>query len=434
MGDHPEGTLKPALQPGSETAAGKTLPKFWQIIIIGVIAIVFTAAWLLTYVNLNAVIWENEFITANRWTIPALVIVFSLLVGLCGKYLRAPNVIHGGFTDSMKGEGKESDYTIFPGTLLTSFFSLFSGASIGPEGPLAFLVEEISAWVREKLKISRDAALGFDVAALASAYNGIIGSPIFTAVFATEFNVGKKDAITFLAWNLLAGVIGFLFFSMLGLKSFANFLTFPPITGLTGSYILSATLLGILGAIIALFMGLAMRAIGSGMERMFGDKVLHRALFAGIIIAVISYFIPELMFSGETVIHGIVESPAEFGIAMLLFMAILKALLLALSFKSGFLGGPIFPTIFICTMMGLALSLIFPGFPAGILVLCLIAAVVTLALGAPLTAILLVVVLGMTDPNMSALLVLSSVVALIFGMVLREMREKRTVYKPLSGN
>ena len=74
---------------------------------------------------------------------------------------------------------------------------------------------EISAWVRKKLKIINDAALGFDVAALASAYNGIIGSPVFTAVFATEFNVGKKDALTFLAWNLLAGVIGYLIFPCL---------------------------------------------------------------------------------------------------------------------------------------------------------------------------------------------------------------------------
>jgi len=64
----------------------------------------------------------------------------------------------------------------------------------------------------KKLTISKDTALGFDVTALSSAYNGIIGSPLFTAVFATEFNVGKKDALAFLAWNMVAGVIGFFYF------------------------------------------------------------------------------------------------------------------------------------------------------------------------------------------------------------------------------
>ena len=76
----------------------------------------------MTYESLNALIWMNEFVKANRWTIPAGAIFFSLLVGLCLKYLQAPDVIHGGFTDSMKGEGAHSDYKTFPGTLLSSFF------------------------------------------------------------------------------------------------------------------------------------------------------------------------------------------------------------------------------------------------------------------------------------------------------------------------
>jgi len=413
-----------------ETSSGQTInPKIWQIIFIATIAIVFTSVWLETYLYLNAVIWMNDFVQTNRWTIIVGVLVFSLLVGLCEKYLHAPNVIHGGFTDSMKGEGHEGNYKTFPGTLLSSFFSLFSGASVGPEGPLAFLIMEISAWIREKLKISKETALGFDVAALSSAYNGIIGSPLFTAVFATEFNVGKKDALTFLVWNLIAGVIGFFIFRLLGLTSFAGFLTFPAIPEITLPYVLYAIVLGILGALVAVFMGVIMNGTGVAMERVFKDKIITRILFAGVIIAGVCYFIPELMFSGETTIHTIVENPAQFGILMLLLMAVLKIMLLALSFKSGYLGGPIFPTIFICTMIGLALSLVFPTVPVGIFVLCIMAAVVTLSLGAPLTAILLVFVITSANQNMLALLVLSSVIALIFGIIVRQMREKRVAEK-----
>ncbi len=400
-------------------------PKIWQIILIAVIAITFTAIWLKTYESLNSVIWMNEFVKANRWTIPVGVIFFSLLVGLCLKYLHAPDVIHGGFTDSMKGEGAHSDYKTFPGTLLSSFFSLFSGASVGPEGPVAFLIMEISAWIREKLKIINEASLGFDVAALASAYNGIIGSPLFTAVFATEFNVGNKDALKFLAWNLLAGVIGFLFFSLLGLQSFASLLAFPPIESITFSYVIYAVILGILGALIAVFMGLVMRGMGDAIARSFKDRIMTRILFAGVIIAIICYFIPELMFSGESSIHSIINDPAQFGIALLLIMAVLKIALLALSFKSGYLGGPIFPTLFICTMIGLALSLMFPGIPVGIFVMCLEVAVITLALGVPLTAILLIMVISSTNQYMTSLLVISAVVALVFGIALRELKEKR---------
>ena len=213
----------------------------------------------------------------------------------------------------------------FLGTLLTSFFSLFSGASIGPEGSIAFLIKEISAFIREKLAIPKDSALGFDVAALASAYNGILGSPLFTAVFATEFNIGKKDALTFLTWNMVAGVIGFLFYTLLGLQSFASFLLFPSIGEITLSYILYAIVLGILGAFVAVLMGLAMKGIGTAVEKAFGDNIMTRILCAGIIIAVVCYFIPDLMFSGETTIHAIIQNPAQIGIMMLLFMAVVKS-------------------------------------------------------------------------------------------------------------
>jgi H+/Cl- antiporter ClcA len=399
--------------------------KIWQIILIAFVAIAFTTIWLETYEQLNVIIWMNNFVEANRWTIPAGVLIFSLLVGLCEKYLKAPNVIKGGFADSMQGEGSHGDYKIFPGTLLSSFFSLFSGASVGPEGPLAFLITEISGWIREKLKIKKESALGFDVAALASAYNGIIGSPLFTAIFATEFNVGKKDGLKFLAWNLIAGVIGFLFFYLIGLKSFANFLSFPQPQDITILEVLCAIILGVLGAFIAVLMGLAMKGIGGVMEKTFKDRIITRIMVAAVIIAIVCYFIPDLMFSGETQIHSIMGDAAHIGIAMLLLMAALKALLLCLSFKSGYLGGPIFPTIFTCTMIGLSMSLAFPGVPSGILVLCLMVSVITLALGVPLTAILLVAVVGTTNQNMIALLVLSSAVALVLGIIFRELREER---------
>jgi H+/Cl- antiporter ClcA len=80
-------------------------------------------------------------------------------------------------------------------------------------------------------------------------------------------------------------------------------------------------------------------------------------------------------------------------------------------------------------MTGLALRLVFPTVPVGIFVLCTISAVVTLALGAPLTAILLVIVIASANQNISALLVLSSVVALILGIIVRQRREKRVAEK-----
>ena len=313
----------------------------------------------------------------------------------------------------------------FPARSVSAFASLLSGASVGPEAPVGILVGDITVWIRSRFKISRKTAHGFDVAALASAYNGIIGSPLFTGVFATELGIGGTNALAFLAWNLLAGVIGYLFFTLLNLHVFAKYIAFTPINQITASYVLWAIVLGVVGSLVALFVALAFRAFGTLIERIFQDRVILRAMAAGVVIAIVVFFIPQVMFAGEKQIFPMIDNPASYGVLALLGLGILKLLLLALSFKSGFLGGPTFPILFSCTMFGLALSLLFPGVPVSIFVLCIETAALTLALGAPLTAILLVAVIGTADPNEIALLVLASVVALAVGGGMKRLMAQR---------
>ena len=405
-------------------------PKVRFVVILGFVAIIFTALWLGAYEWLNKAIWGNSFVMSNRWTFPVGVLLFSLLVGLAQKYLRAPNVINGGAFESMKGDGAgKIDYTTFPGALLSSFFSLLSGASVGPEGPLAFLIQDITAWISEKLKVAEETRLGVSLAALASAYNGIIGSPLFTGVLATEFQVGGKElGIAFLAWNLLAGVIGYFFFTLLRLPVFAKYIPFTPISSLKPEYALYAILLGLVGTLVTLLIAASFQLFGRIMGR-FGDRVILRALAAGVVIAIIGYFFPEVRFAGETQIFPMVQNPVAYGVGLLLLLALLKILLLGLSFKSGYLGGPTFPTLFSCTMVAMALSLIFPAVPVSILVLCTEAAAVSLLLSAPLASILLVAVVGTADPYLIALMCLSTVTSMFIGLAARRLMARRAANK-----
>ncbi len=57
----------------------------------------------------------NNFVNLNRWRITVGIIFFLHSSDSFSKYLLAPDVIHGGFTDSMKGQGSYGDYTIFSG-------------------------------------------------------------------------------------------------------------------------------------------------------------------------------------------------------------------------------------------------------------------------------------------------------------------------------
>jgi H+/Cl- antiporter ClcA len=418
-----------AAQTGSSSETQVKFPRFYMVILFGLVSIVFTAVWLGIYEFLNKAIWSNGFVTSNTWTIPVGVLFFSLLVGLAQKYLRAPTVIDGGAAESMKGEVKEPDYTTFPGALLSSYFSLLSGASVGPEGPLGILIQDIATWMGEKLKVAREHRVGLTVASMASAYNGIIGSPLFTAALSTEFQVGGKElGFAFLAWNLLAGVIGYFFFTLLKLPVFAQYLPFQPISTLTFPDAIYAILLGLVGTLLTLFVAVSFQVFGKVMGR-FGDRVVLRTLVAGVVIAIVVYFVPQVMFAGETQIFPMIKNPAQFGVWLLLLFALLKILLLALSFKGGFLGGPTFPTLFSATMVAMALSLLFPAIPVAILVLCIESAAVALLLNAPLTAILLVAVVGTADPFMIALMCLSTTTAMFVGLSVKRVMARRAAGK-----
>ncbi len=421
----------PVTTAASLEGSGDAPAKLWQIVGVALVAIIFTALFLGVLGFLTGAIWPDNFFTVRRWTIPVGVLIFSLIVGLAQKYLHAPTVIHGGVVEAFKGTAT-SNYTTFPGALVSAFASLLSGASVGPEAPVGILVGDITVWIRSKLRISHETAHGFDVAALASAYNGIIGSPLFTGVLATELGVGGANALTFLAWNLLAGVIGYLFFTLLHLSVFAKYIAFAPINQITVSYVLWALVLGVAGALVATFVALSFRVFGALTERILPHRVVWRAIAAGVVIAIIVFFVPEVMFAGEKQIFPMIDNPASYGVWALLGLGILKLLLLGLSFKSGYLGGPTFPILFSCTMFGLTLSLLFPGVPVSVFVLCIEAATLTLALGAPLTAILLVVVVGTADPNEIALLVLSSIVALIVGGSLKRLMARRAAEQPMT--
>ncbi len=407
-----------------EADLSESMPRLGHVLLIAVIVGVFAVLWLLTYEALNDLIWENDFVANNRWTIPVGIMFFSLLVGLTEKYLHAPNVIDGGVEESLKAEDVSS-YKTFWGTLLSSFFSLFSGASVGPEGSLGFLAVQISQWLSAKLKFAKEGILMSSLAGMSSAYNGVVGNPIFTALMASEVG-GGRGGLRLVNYNLAAGVVGFFIFSLLGVPAFAGFLDIGHPEGITLAWVIWAIGLGVIGAVVALYVGIAVRLLRRLMD-LFQERVMSRILVAGLIIAVVCYFIPELMFSGESAIHTIVDSPAEYGVAMLLLMALLKPLLLALSLKGGYLGGPIFPALFTAVMVAMAISLVAPDVPTAILVACIEVAVITLLLKAPLTSILLVTVLSGAgaNANMVGLITAASVTSLMVGQVFQMLVARR---------
>jgi len=408
-----EGAFTAVPPPGEELQRPYIPARLGAVLFIAVVAIIFAIGFLVLWSYLDRLVWSDRILSANPWAMPALVLFFSLIVGLCRRYLHAPSVIHGGFVEAVRGDADLPDYRLFPGAFISSLASLLSGAVIGPEGALGVLVSEISAFVRPRLRVPASLAAGYDLAALASAFNGLIGSVLFTGVFATELQAGRpRSALQYLVWNLLAGAVGFIIFRLMGLPPFAQSIPFPP-TGLAPIYVLVAVLCGVIATGIAIGSGAWLQVVEKVMDRAFGERVVLRVMAAGVLVAAVGFVFPDLLFSGESQIHGIIADPARYGAALLLLMAVLKLGLFGVSIKAGYIGGPLFPILFSCTLVGLALNLLFPTVPVGVFVLCIEAGAFAVALGAPLTAILTVALVGMADQDTIVLLVVSVATALL---------------------
>lgn len=392
-----------------------------MVVLIALVAIVFALAFLLLEGYLNGLIWTEGVLVERRWLIPVLAVLLSLVVGLSRRYLHAPSAIDAGFVEMVRGDAEPPDYRQFPGAFVSSLGSLLSGASIGPEGVLGVLVSEIAAFLGPHLRIPDSARAEFTLAALASAFNGLIGSVLFTGIFATELQQGRaKGPLQYLVWNLLAGVVGYVVFRASGFPAFASMIPFPP-AGLLPLYAVVAILCGVLATGIALGIGIWLQVVEQVMDRVFGTGVVLRVVAAGAIIGAVCYVFPDLLFSGENQIHDFVANPAFYGAGLLLLLALLKLGLFGISIKAGYIGGPVFPVIFACTLTGLALNLVIPGIPAAVFVLCIEAAALAVAMGIPLTAILLVVVVSGADQDMVVLLVIS----IATGMLLSAEAMKR---------
>jgi H+/Cl- antiporter ClcA len=412
---------EPAARANSEKVARVAL---WQTLLIALVVGLFSVVWLAAYFQLNSLIWENDFVAANRWTIPVGAIFFSLLVGLVIKYLHAPNLIKGGNAVEALAAGDTSGYKTFWGALLSSFFSLLSGASVGPEGPIGFLAVYISEWLALRLKLAKEAFLPASMAGLSSAYNGIVGNPVFAALFATEMS-GGKGGIARLVADLAAGAVGFLLFALLKVPPFAGFLAVPPISVIETNWVLWAIVLGALGAVLAAYIAIAFRTADKIMG-VFGDRIMLRILVAGAVIGGVCYFIPELMFSGESYIQAIIADAGRYGVPMLLLFAVLKPPMLALSFKGGYLGGPIFPSLFTAVMLGLVVNQLVSSLPLAICLTCVEVGVITLVLKAPLTSILLVTVVAGGNATLDGLIVVASVTAVIMGQGFQALMARRS--------
>jgi H+/Cl- antiporter ClcA len=392
--------------------AARPVHPYVHVVIVAAIGAVVVLAWLVIFEEVNKLLWENDFVTANRWMFPVICLPFSLLVGLLVKYRHAPTNLDASLLDSLGSDVSRIDWRGLPINVLMAWVSLLSGAVLGPEGGIGGISSKIAAFYGEKVGIPVEHRSRLVFSTLAAAYNGLVANPLFTGVLGTELVKDPQAKSRNMPANLIGGSIGYFIFLAAGSYGLQDYLHLTSAQPYQPIDILLVVVFGLLGLVLAVITGGLFRAAAAAFGRLEG-RVVERALAAGVIFSIAGMVAPIVLFSGETQIKTIVADPAAYGPAVLVGMALVKLVLLAVAFKSGFLGGPTFPAIFASTCVALAIGLLFPGIPLDVLIGGVMAGFLMVLFKAPFMVILLTAVMLQATPEMIGLIVLAVAAVMI---------------------
>jgi H+/Cl- antiporter ClcA len=377
------------------------------------------------YRQLNGWIWDNSFVSSHRWMYLVLAMIFSLIVGLGVRYFHAPTAESDSWVDAFRGgAGHRPTWSRLPAAVVNSLASLLSGASVGPEGPIGVLSMQIADGYNRLRRLVGDRAENTALAGAASAFNGLLESPVFSAVLASELGADRQVFSRRLPALLFAGAIGYFVFWIVGSKGFGGYLGLSQVEDFKAVYFVYVVAFACVGLVIAILTGVLFRLAGTLFQRLEGVIVL-RALIGGAITGATGYFVAIEDFSGEAQIFTLINEAAGYSTIELVGIAFLKLALLSVAFKTGFMGGPLFPSIFAATAVALAINSVFSDIPLIVIIGGIAGAQIVALMKAPFMTILFVGFFLSANQNLVALIVVSVTIGILVAPVLEAAISRR---------
>jgi len=362
------------------------------VAVLGLISALITFAFVTLVHQGTNLIWEKIPVALNidpRLSIIAICVAGGLLVGLLVKRFGDHSGI---FAEMMLEFGKTGrfDYRNAPGIVMTAFVSLISGASLGPEAPLADACGSLGTLLSDRLRLNEQETRTMGYSGISGMLAAFITSPFGGALLGLESAQGGTGGLLAYFWilfpSLLASSVATVVFVALKGSFFETLYRFPSYTPQLTDLIYAAPL-GLLGGVV----GLLFMASLNRLRRLFQpmkERLVLRGLVGGLGMGIIGAFLPLTLFSGEAETADLISHSAEIGVAMLIVLGIAKLFATSLLLATGWKGGYIFPIMFAGVAMGLAVSLLIPDIPAAVAVAATMAGALVSALRTPLFAAL----------------------------------------------
>jgi H+/Cl- antiporter ClcA len=370
---------------------------YLKLLLITAILGVLSGAITFIFIELVSVsqklLWEQA---AEKFALPVPIFTFSICtiggvaVGLIVKTFGDHSGI---FAEIMAGFNQSGrfDYRNAPGIVLNSLISLITGASLGPEAPLADACGGMGTWLSDRLKLDESGTRSLGFSGVSGMLGGFITSPFGGAVLSLESTRTGADYLGMLFPSLISSACATVVFAILSGEFFGALYTFPAYYPKMMDLLLALPL-GLVGGIAGAVFIVLLKWLRKLMLPLKKYLVI-RGLIGGVVLGFAGMLWPLTLFSGEEQTSVLIQSAASIGIGSLVVLALVKLFLTSLCLSTGWKGGYIFPIMFAGTALGMAVNLVFPGIPVAVAVAATMAGAMVAVMKAPIFSALFVLTL-----------------------------------------
>lgn len=301
-----------------------------------------------------------------------------------------------------------------PGGVLIALITLITGFSLGPEVPTGMAAAGVAAFVSARGWLrpnEADLAMG---ASISSAWGGLFTAPFTAVLINVELSVDR----TTLRWARLAAdataaLVGFALFFLIdaGWSDVLRLLDLPAFEFEIWNLFLGAGL-GVVGAVIGTLFKLSMVATRR-LAAPLADFPLIRCTLFGLVFGLVGMALPLTLFLGTQGLADVADEPATLGAGLILVSVAVKLIATTGALSFGFVGGPVFPLLFIGGGLGAVLHLAVDDVPLALAVTAMMAAVPAAVIPVPLGLAMFVVLLSGIGATESTPIFVAAVISMM---------------------
>jgi H+/Cl- antiporter ClcA len=345
----------------------------------------------------------------GHWWWVAVTAGAGLLVGLLRRLFRLPKDVPGFFEDLRT---EHVDPRLVPATVAVSAVSLIGGASVGPEKALTSMGGGVGSWLAEQRGLDEENFQVNTLAGIAGMFGGVFSSPVIVVMLILEVvRPGGQRFSRILVTDMVAGSISFgIYFAVVGAVFLGAYQV--PEYKFEDWQLLAGIPLGLFGALVA---GLtsALIALASRLFGLLPVPAIAKSTLGGTMFGIVGVALPLTMFSGADQLASVLNGAGTLGLGLCVAILVAKMITYAVSQGSGFVGGPIFPTLFMGGTAGVVVHQAIPAVPLGLAFSCLLPAVLGSLAAAPFAMVLIAVFLTRVGALQTAPILIAVVTAFL---------------------